>query len=429
LMSSTLAVTVVAPPVAGTVAGLAFMVMRPTAAVPTAIRSAPVAPVLVAPDDAVITALPFAAPALNFTTARPLISVSASAGWIVPSVVVKRTRVPLCGGVPDGSMIWAMTSAVPFTDNALVAAVRVIVDPEGARSGTFSQATAAKDSKAAAESHGRRARRSRVIMDAPNILADMHLHGQDKARDNRQNKGRAPAPSDGYAMVALLVGMSVMAVLMTAAMPVWKQAAIREKEAELIFRGEQYVRAIELFGRKSGPGVLPPTVDVLVDQRFLRKKFKDPITGEDFQPLIAGQAVPGSAAPGLPVGAPPGGPAPSPAGRGGVVGMAPGARGGLQGVVSKSKAKSLRLYNGRGSYNEWAFIYTPRVQAPAGGADAPGTQPGARGRGRGAPPDNRGGRATQPPQPGRGGRRGFPGVPPPPGRGFPLPPNTPPPGR
>jgi type II secretory pathway pseudopilin PulG len=232
-------------------------------------------------------------------------------------------------------------------------------------------------------------------------------------------------------MVALLVGMSVMAVLMTAAMPVWKQAAIREKEAELIFRGEQYVRAIELFGRKSGPGVLPPTVDVLVDQRFLRKKFKDPITGEDFQPLIAGQAVPGSAAPGLPVGgaAPPGGAAPSPAGRGGLTGVAPGARGGLQGVVSKSKAKSLRLYNGRGSYNEWAFIYTPRVQAPAAGADAPGTQPGGRGRGRGAPPDNRGGRATQPPQPGGGGRRGFPGVPPPPGRGFPLPPNTPPPGR
>jgi type II secretory pathway pseudopilin PulG len=229
-------------------------------------------------------------------------------------------------------------------------------------------------------------------------------------------------------MVALLVGMSVMSVMMTVALPVWKQASIREKEAELIFRGEQYVRAIEMFGRRSGPGVLPPTIDVLVDQKFLRKKYKDPITGEDFQPLIAGQAMPGAGAPGLPVSPPqapgPGAaPPPPPAGRGMPPPPATGGRGGLQGVVSKSKAKSLRLYKGRGSYNEWVFVYVPRVQTPVPGSNVPGAQPGGRG-GRGAPPDERGGRGTQPP--GGPGRRGFPGLPPPPGRGFPLPPNFPP---
>ena len=96
----------------------------------------------------------------------------------------------------------------------------------------------------------------------------------------------------GYAMAVLLVAMSVAAVLMTAAMPAWRQMTQREKEAELVFRGQQYVRAIGLFQKKSGPGVLPPSVDVLVQGRFLRKKFKDPITGQDFDLLSPSSATP-----------------------------------------------------------------------------------------------------------------------------------------
>jgi len=111
----------------------------------------------------------------------------------------------------------------------------------------------------------------------------------------------------GYAMVVLIVGLSIMAVLMTAAMPVWKHMAQREKEAELVFRGEQYARAIGLFQRKNGPGTLPPSFDLLVEQRFLRKKFKDPITDDEFVPvaLSAGSATPGQTTP--PTGTPPGG--------------------------------------------------------------------------------------------------------------------------
>src|SRR5687767_1409313 len=92
---------------------------------------------------------------------------------------------------------------------------------------------------------------------------------------------------DGYAMAALLVALSVMSVMASVAMPVWKQFNQREQEAELIFRGEQYARAIGLFQRKAGPGTLPPNIDLLVDQRFLRKKYKDPITNGDFQILAA----------------------------------------------------------------------------------------------------------------------------------------------
>ena len=71
--------------------------------------------------------------------------------------------------------------------------------------------------------------------------------------------------------------------------------AQREKEQELVFRGQQYARAIGLFQRKYA-NTPPPTLDVLVQEHFLRKKYKDPITNADFVPIPAGQA--GAAAPG-----------------------------------------------------------------------------------------------------------------------------------
>src|SRR5207302_2319563 len=89
-------------------------------------------------------------------------------------------------------------------------------------------------------------------------------------------------------MAALLMAIAVVAIMMTVAMPVWKQTAQREKEDELVFRGMQYVHAIALFQRKTA-NAFPPSVQLLVDQRFLRKKYKDPITNDDFQLLTAGQ--------------------------------------------------------------------------------------------------------------------------------------------
>ena len=77
----------------------------------------------------------------------------------------------------------------------------------------------------------------------------------------------------GYAMAALLVALPVMAILMTAAMPTWRQMVRREQEAELIFRGQQYAHAIGLFQRRAGPGVLPPNLDVLVEQNLSHATF------------------------------------------------------------------------------------------------------------------------------------------------------------
>ncbi len=121
----------------------------------------------------------------------------------------------------------------------------------------------------------------------------MHLAGQHKPASSGPVLRTAEG---GYAMAVLLVAMSLMAVMMTVAMPVWKQMSQREKEAELVFRGQQYARAIELMQRKM-PGALPPNLDILVTQKFLRKKYKDPITGQDFDTVTPLQTAP-AAAPG-----------------------------------------------------------------------------------------------------------------------------------
>ena len=231
-------------------------------------------------------------------------------------------------------------------------------------------------------------------------------------------------------MAALLIGMSVMAVLMTVAMPVWRQASVREKEAELVFRGEQYKRAIDLFQRKSGPGTIPPSLDVLVDQKFLRKKYKDPITAQDFDLISPNTPAAGAQTPQPGRGGPPTSRGttspqqPQPlSGRSSQQGGTIGVQGGIVGVVSKSKATSIRLYNGRNHYNEWQFVFVARQQAPgAGGAPGGSGQRGGPGGGPGGGFGSGGG--TGPQRGGPGGRNGQPAPSPfsnPGGRGAPPP--------
>jgi type II secretory pathway pseudopilin PulG len=208
-------------------------------------------------------------------------------------------------------------------------------------------------------------------------------------------------------MAALLVAMGVIAIVLSTTLPVFSTMAKRERETELIFRGQQYARAVMLFQRKYG-NALPPNLDVLLNERFLRKQYKDPITNEDFQligpgsPELALAATAAPVQPGRGAGQQRGGGPPivqqqqqqSPVSGRGVqsnpvtAGQAPG---GVLGVVSKSKATSLRIYNNHDKYNEWVFTATQMsVQAGGGatGEQAPGGrggQPlgGTRGDGRG----------------------------------------------
>jgi type II secretory pathway pseudopilin PulG len=258
----------------------------------------------------------------------------------------------------------------------------------------------------------------------------------------RTHSRRLPASKTderGYAMVALLVGLSVMAVMMSAALPVWTHMMKREREEELIWRGEQYKRAIMLFQRKFA-NTFPPTLDVLVEQKFLRKKYKDPIANGDFLIIPVG-GLPGQGRAGLPGGL--GGQSgaagaagqmgqaslPGQAGLPGQMGQAgqvgqPGQGGvpgqvqsplgqqqaalGIQGVTSKSTDSSIKIYNGRSKYNEWHFIHLAAQARPGIGANQPGQQlrpgmmPG------GAPPGMMPGQSGPG---GMGGRGGFGGAP------------------
>jgi type II secretory pathway pseudopilin PulG len=241
------------------------------------------------------------------------------------------------------------------------------------------------------------------------------------------------ADERGYLMVALLVAISVMAIMMTVAMPAWHTLAQREKEAELVFRGEQIARAIGLYQRRFA-NAPAPSIDFLVEQRFLRKKYKDPIANDDFQVLTSGANLPGQVQ-GRGQGTAPttqttlgrgqGTGSQQTTGRaGGAAGSGQGfgsnaATGGIVGVTSKSPLKSLRLYNGQDAYNQWVFMpvaQAARAGGPGGGAggrgaDGRGGRGSGDGRGQGGTPQGRGG-APQ----GQGGRGGFELTPPSRGR-------------
>ncbi len=212
--------------------------------------------------------------------------------------------------------------------------------------------------------------------------------------------GKRHADSEGgFLMVALLVGMAVAAVYMTAALPAWRQQAQREKEEELIFRGRQYARAIMLYQDKNR-NVNPPDIDILVSQHFLRKKWKDPVTGEDFIPLGIGVGTPGS-------GSQSGTSGTQNQGRQGGGQPLNNQNPGVSGVRSKSTATSIKIYENQQQYSLWPFDgNTYRVRSGRQVPQQPG-QPNRGGPGTGGP-DGRGGPVGAP-------GRGAPGVGTPPG--------------
>ena len=258
----------------------------------------------------------------------------------------------------------------------------------------------------------------------------MYLAGQGARR--QPSSPVQKLDDSGYIMVVLLIGMAVSAVWMGALLPAWRQQAIRQKEAELIFRGEQYARAIALYWRKNNQ-TLPPSLDVLVSQRYLRKKYVDPITNTDF--LTVGGLGPGFGGSGRV-----GGPSPQPSGPpgGGQMGPSqglpgqgqPGTRAGISGVRSTSTATSIVVYRGQTSYSQFPFDYITALQRMGSGMPQLGGADQGAGRGgvrRGGPGglgpgrfderiDGGRGRSASPSGPGRAvfeGRRGSSG----PGRG------------
>ena len=96
----------------------------------------------------------------------------------------------------------------------------------------------------------------------------------------------------GYVLIVLLLALAVMVIGLTAVAPAMATRVRRQREIELIHRGKQYARAIRLFYRKFGR--YPARLEELENTnniRFLRKRYKDPMTaGGDWRLIHYGEA-------------------------------------------------------------------------------------------------------------------------------------------
>lgn len=177
--------------------------------------------------------------------------------------------------------------------------------------------------------------------------------------------------TDGYTILLLMFVVFVMSIGLMIAVPVWQTQIQREKEMELIFRGNQYVEAIRLFQRKK-PGAFPKDFEELIEEKCLRKLFEDPMSPEGKWNIILLSQGPAARRSRQPRRSARGSQARTQAPQG----RSQGARFSAQrvmvapqsalsdidnpqiiGVVSASTQTSIRIYNGQNSYDNWLFFY------------------------------------------------------------------------
>jgi type II secretory pathway pseudopilin PulG len=106
-----------------------------------------------------------------------------------------------------------------------------------------------------------------------------------KFRTSRRT-GRVVRPARGERGYALLIVVFLAAVMIivagSATLNLLTQGR-RERDDEMIWRGEQYERAIRLYYHKNGrfPGKIDDLVKGTLQLRFLRKEYKDPSNSQD----------------------------------------------------------------------------------------------------------------------------------------------------
>src|SRR2546428_11825032 len=167
-------------------------------------------------------------------------------------------------------------------------------------------------------------------------------------------RGRLCQEERGVTYLLVMLAVVLIGISVTVAAKQWKAVVQREHEADLLARGIEIQTALAVYSaqQKKGrvvPGeIYPLTLEELTKQPkpVLRKAYKDPITGSDWEYVR------------------------DPTGR-------------IKGVRSKRKAEPfkqkdfppvVRHFDGLTSYNDWVFQHpnasTP--QAPAGQPTAPG---------------------------------------------------------
>lgn len=111
-------------------------------------------------------------------------------------------------------------------------------------------------------------------------------HPSKLARRKPQDDPRSD-PESGIVLLVVVFLTFLLLLSLAIAAPNWAKSLQRQKEIETIHRGEQYERAIQLYYHKFHR--YPNTIKQLEDtngERFLRQKYKDPLTGKDDWKLV-----------------------------------------------------------------------------------------------------------------------------------------------
>jgi type II secretory pathway pseudopilin PulG len=209
----------------------------------------------------------------------------------------------------------------------------------------------------------------------------------------------------GYILLTLMLAVCLFAIAVAVAAPTLAFQIRRDREEELIHRGAQYSRAIRWYAKKTGR--YPLTLDELYQPggvKYIRRLYKDPVTGRDFRLLHTSDIMSATGAvdlnshvgenpngtgadpnstqsPAAQDGANPSagtqpaatagasGPAAGAAATGGAAaaGTGPGStpkpapddptHGVIYGVASTSKKQSIREFDHKNHYNQWLFFY------------------------------------------------------------------------
>jgi type II secretory pathway pseudopilin PulG len=110
--------------------------------------------------------------------------------------------------------------------------------------------------------------------------------------------GRRHRRERGFTYIGVLILIAIMGVALASTGEIWHTVRKREKEQELLYVGDQFRRAIKQFYRHSPPQArrYPLSLEELLKdprypgiQRYIRKIYPDPMTGNTDWGLITGQ--------------------------------------------------------------------------------------------------------------------------------------------
>jgi len=111
-----------------------------------------------------------------------------------------------------------------------------------------------------------------------------------KTNDDHSRRYHIRRSERGYILLMLMLFVALLAIAAGALAPSIAFRVKRDREEEMIHRGVQYSRALRRFVKKTGR--YPSRIEELENTnniRFLRKRYKDPITGKDFKLLHVGE--------------------------------------------------------------------------------------------------------------------------------------------